>query len=66
VVGGVVGVGGTEAAVGGTVVGGTDVGAGGAPAVEVAVGGDAGGLLAPYAAYCAFTCWPQLVSAGPL
>lgn len=63
---GVVGMGGTGVAVGGTAVGGTDVGAGGAPVVEVAVGGDTGDPLVAYVAYCAFTCWPQLVRAGPL
>ena len=58
-------VGGT--AVGGTAVGGTEVGAGGTPVVEVAAGGgDTGDPLVEYDAYCAFTCCPQLVSAGPL
>jgi hypothetical protein len=60
------GVGEIGVAVGGTAVGGTAVGAGGAPVAVVAVGGDTGDPLAPYDAYCAFTCWPQLVSAGPL
>ena len=72
VVGGVPGVavggaGGTGVDVGGTAVGGTAVGAGGTPVVDVAAGGgDTGDPLVEYDAYCAFTCCPQLVSAGPL
>jgi len=53
---GAVGAGETGVAVGGTAVGGTDVGTGGAPVVEVAVGGDTGDPLVLYVAKCAFTC----------
>ncbi len=63
---GEVGAGETGVDIGGTAVGGTDVGIGGTPVVEVEVGGDAGDPLVLYDAYCALTCCPQLVSAGPV